>query len=809
MENFVEHVCRAFSSGGERRVQRTCIVLIPKSLETRSIKYRDNQDAPARGRLLFQHLSGFFCRQRTTNNHFSRRPRSLVLLLPPLVLSMPWVTKSVLFLAAVIAFEQNYTTEAFLLQHQSTINHHSSHHHNHGATAATTAMASAASSSSLHQPSSGNLLQHHHQQQQQERVTLAQVKKAAGSQSLQSLQEACRGWTTAELDNSDVNVTTKTPLHMAAWKGCLENVQYLIEEMHCDVNIYSKGEYSYGKTAIFFAATQSRVDVIQYLLSREAKVTIVNNKGQSVVSIASSHDMPPTVIERIQELERQQGDWWNFRASHSDHLEYGDLDPRFFTERPLRESDVVTPLALNPTTKATRKGGFARRNPEIYKERKQKQQENQEKKQDKAKGKKNPNKFPGFTPTQLQEWDQLWAELATKAVTLEETANEVVPNESATLMMKIVRLGNHYRLPWIPETAERLLALYNNDAGKVDSILTQTQKLPDILPRDVELLQKIQLRILFGNETETDVTETDVSTRTTNNDSLSKRGQNIIPVKQQEAWKMASSLVQHLSIEELEDNWRSNSEGVKNLTLPYPPLFVDTIGDLTALWEQLRIRLASTKSSNESFLIAVDSEWYDVLDGDSTSALSTMQIAFCDDCGTTKDADIRPENSTENQIRTFVVDLTIRDPEYHETAQEVVRWILHTPNLLVLGFALSHDVHMLEEFGKESLSTDPNLLESTFLDLQMLFARNGRGELPGLKSCAAKISTVPLSKAEQCSPWGERPLRQSQLDYAGLDAAILLVLLSEDHRRRQTDPKDFNAILSKTCSISCSEMPFP
>ncbi|KAL3915433.1 MAG: hypothetical protein SGILL_005657, partial [Bacillariaceae sp.] len=624
------------------------------------------------------------------------------------------------------------------------------------------------------------------QQKGQQRATLAQVKKAAGSQSLESLKAACRGWTTEELDHNDVNVTTKTPLHMAAWKGCLENVQYLIEEMNCDVNIYCKGEFSYGKTAIFFAATQSRVDVMQYLLQCEAKVSIVNNKGQSVVSIASSHDMPPAVIERIQELEHQQGDWWNFRASHSDLLEYGDLDPRFFTERPLRETDVVTPLALNPTTKVTRKGGFARRNPEIYRERKEKQHEDQKMKQDKAKGKKNPNKYPGLTPEQLQEWDQLWVQLATTSVTLEDTSIEAASDESTNLLMNIVRLGNHYRQPWIPETAERLLVLYNKDAGKVDFLLTQAQMLSDSLPRDVELLQKIQMRILFGNEAETDVSRT-----TTSIDTDSKRGKNNrIPVEQEESWEMASSLVQHLSIQSFEDNARNKDCGTKNLTLPHPSCFIDSLGCLTALREQLLLRYASTKSSNESFLIAIDAEWYDANDGSSTSCLSTIQIAFCDEGDASKNANVRSRSPIKNQIRTFVVDLTVCNPEYHETAQEVVRWILHTPNLLVLGFALSHDVHMLEKFGKESSSTRPNSLESTFLDLQMLFIRKSKGELPGLKACAAEFSAVSLSKAEQCSAWGERPLRQSQLDYAGLDAAILLVLLSEDRRRRRTDPID-------------------
>jgi len=67
------------------------------------------------------------------------------------------------------------------------------------------------------------------------------------------------------------------------------------------------------------------------------------------------------------------------------------------------------------------------------------------------------------------------------------------------------------------------------------------------------------------------------------------------------------------------------------------------------------------------------------------------------------------------------------------------------------------------------------LQPTTILDLQLLL---GDGTL-GLKACVAKYSQTPLSKEEQCSDWGGRPLSHSQLHYAGLDAAILLYLLAE------------------------------
>ena len=61
----------------------------------------------------------------------------------------------------------------------------------------------------------------------------------------------------------------------------------------------------------------------------------------------------------------------------------------------------------------------------------------------------------------------------------------------------------------------------------------------------------------------------------------------------------------------------------------------------------------------------------------------------------------------------------------------------------------------------------------------------GKDNMPGLKSCCSYFNMLPwtLDKAEQCSNWGQRPLSADQLEYAGLDAAVLLVLLSELVRR--------------------------
>lgn len=153
------------------------------------------------------------------------------------------------------------------------------------------------------------------------------IKAAVQKQSSATLQKLIqsKGYQASQLDA--LVEFGKTPLHQACWKGNLSSIQYLLEHVGCDANVYSKQTYSYGKTAIFFALTQSRREVVRFLLSREdVNVSIVNNKGQSILSLASSHHMPLELLQRIQ--SREESDltkWWNFRATHSDNLEYGDL----------------------------------------------------------------------------------------------------------------------------------------------------------------------------------------------------------------------------------------------------------------------------------------------------------------------------------------------------------------------------------------------------------------------------------------------------------------------------------------------------
>jgi hypothetical protein len=145
-----------------------------------------------------------------------------------------------------------------------------------------------------------------------------------------------------ETDTSDerfMSEFNKNALHYAAWKGDLETISLLIDasnqyknEIKDIVNTISTGEGCYGKSAIFYAITQCRDDVVLYLLSQGADLLIVNNKGQTPSSLAVNKLKEETcrIIFKTEESQLKSGrQFVDYRRSHSDNKRYGDLDPRF------------------------------------------------------------------------------------------------------------------------------------------------------------------------------------------------------------------------------------------------------------------------------------------------------------------------------------------------------------------------------------------------------------------------------------------------------------------------------------------------
>lgn len=117
----------------------------------------------------------------------------------------------------------------------------------------------------------------------------------------------------------------KNALHYAAWKGDIETVSLLIEEckkyeeLKDAVNIISTGEGCYGKTPIFYAITQCRDDMVLHLLALGADLLIVNNKGQSPCSLAPNKLKPETCKLLFQTEESQMKMGGSFRDYRGTH----------------------------------------------------------------------------------------------------------------------------------------------------------------------------------------------------------------------------------------------------------------------------------------------------------------------------------------------------------------------------------------------------------------------------------------------------------------------------------------------------------
>ena len=130
--------------------------------------------------------------------------------------------------------------------------------------------------------------------------------------------------------NSRCSNSGKTPLMIAAWRGHIDVVRSLLDHgAEIDTHV-SRNLGSLGKTAIFFACTRCRDAVVRLLLQRGARVTIVNNKGQTLRSLAATHLEKDTRLE-IEKIECEQiskKGWLDF-SSQDDGQVYGDLDPRF------------------------------------------------------------------------------------------------------------------------------------------------------------------------------------------------------------------------------------------------------------------------------------------------------------------------------------------------------------------------------------------------------------------------------------------------------------------------------------------------
>jgi hypothetical protein len=593
---------------------------------------------------------------------------------------------------------------------------------------------------------------------------ITRLKKIAASDTYDeggSLENELIGWSASDIDNS-FDTSGKNVLHHAAWRGAQENVAILLNH-GADINSHSVGEFSYGKSPIFFAVTRCRDDITLFLLSRGASCRIVNNKGQSVLSLASTHLHPSTIdIIRMHESS-ETCEWKNFRLSNSDGRIYGDLDPRFM-ERNVLPSDLITPYAVNPTTHISRKGNFARNNPGQSSEEKRKllQQQNvEEARMIKLQQRSVPP--PSVTPSD-DDLIRLLGELQIAADQSIVGANQ----EIIAVLCRLFDLYENCKSSWLPGLVGKILHRINSSGDIINYLFgdqMEMMEISDLSSRHKKLLRKLH-QSLTGN---------------TSSNQLPQINTGQSSYKKPKLDTLSSIL----------------PEPVESLPLLPPPAYrwVDTLHDLDQMKSNLHQCVESLSQPNGTKpYLAIDTEWATIKNESNHSndtIIATIQVAI---------------RNRDGAILCWVVDAL--SPSYHSkkakqtSDSSILDWAAYSSSLndmLVwmwcsttpLGFAVSNDVDKLQKM----VPSHPLLLVHCF-DVQRIASKIIQKErsshitfvqesmqnakkpnLPGLKFCVAYFMKNQLCKKEQMSDWKKRPLTNSQLSYAALDAVVLIPLL--------------------------------
>ncbi|KAK4282732.1 hypothetical protein QN277_014076 [Acacia crassicarpa] len=170
--------------------------------------------------------------------------------------------------------------------------------------------------------------------------------------------------------------------------------------------------------------------------------------------------------------------------------------------------------------------------------------------------------------------------------------------------------------------------------------------------------------------------------------------------------------------------------------------------------------LDATSHIEKCKLIGVDCEWKpNYVKGSKPNKVSIMQIA--------------------SEKTVFIFDLIKLHGEEPDILDGCLARILQSPRILKLGYNFVCDIKQLAH-SYEELSCFKHY--EKLLDIQNIF-KESRGGLSGL---AEKILGAGLNKTRRNSNWEQRPLTQHQLEYAALDAVVLVHIFC--HLRCQSQP---------------------
>lgn len=184
-------------------------------------------------------------------------------------------------------------------------------------------------------------------------------------------------------------------------------------------------------------------------------------------------------------------------------------------------------------------------------------------------------------------------------------------------------------------------------------------------------------------------------------------------------------------------------------------------------------------------VVGIDAEWKPTM-GLTPSRLSLVQLAVWDG--------------------VYVLDMlklsnTLSEAQWAQLYTDV----LSSNEILKLGFGIAEDLKLLSETIKCPEAKIQNVvdlcsfvekLRSDHPNMMKPVVPKERGH-KGLSELTRILLGLPLNKDEQCSDWENRPLRQSQMKYAALDAFCLLQVYEELYKRAEDEQMNLRDLMEE------------
>ncbi|KAG6646716.1 hypothetical protein CIPAW_07G027300 [Carya illinoinensis] len=206
---------------------------------------------------------------------------------------------------------------------------------------------------------------------------------------------------------------------------------------------------------------------------------------------------------------------------------------------------------------------------------------------------------------------------------------------------------------------------------------------------------------------------------------------------------------------------------------------VDELCDRYSLEGFLHIKVPDTSYLHSRYLhlnklVVEDINWVDEVDGlrNATCHFEGCKVVGVDcEWKPNYEKGSKPNKVSIMQIASektvFIFDLIKLFEDVPHILDNCMTRILQSPRILKLGYNFQCDMKQLaHSYGELECFRQYEML----LDIQNVF-KERQGGLSGL---AKKILGAGLNKTRRNSNWEQRPLTQNQLEYAALDAAVLV-----------------------------------